>query len=69
MMKNPYKWLDSDNERSLFLRKFRNFLGYGGGWTFSQALLDWLLPKLVLILFLAIWFYLAWHIEIILIWK
>lgn len=35
-----------DNESNITLRKYREKLGYGLGWTFKDALIDWTIEKL-----------------------
>lgn len=37
----------SESEPSPFLRSLRNFIGYGVGWKFKDALWDWVHPKLI----------------------
>ena len=61
-MKSPYIYEDA--ESNLFLRKCREKLGYGLGWTFWGALVEWLVPKLILIALVSAFIFLSLHIKI-----
>lgn len=61
-MKSPYTYEDA--ESNLFLRKCREKLGYGHGWTFLGALVEWLVPKLVVIALVSAFIFLSLHVEI-----
>ena len=62
-MKYKYRG-EVDNEPNLFLRKCRNTLGYGVGWTFWGALIEWITPKLLFLALISVWLYLYIHLEI-----
>lgn len=68
-MENPYKYLENDNEPNLVLRKLRNLLGYGCGWTFWGALWEWGFPKFWLIVTIASVIWLSLHVKIIVMWR
>jgi hypothetical protein len=61
-MKSPYEY--DDAEPNLFLRKLREKLGYGVGWTFWGALVEWILPKLILLALISAWLFLSIHVRI-----
>lgn len=61
-MENPYKY--TDEEPNLMLRKCRNLLGYGLGWTFRDAFVDWIVPKLIMLALASAWLFLSLHLEI-----
>jgi hypothetical protein len=56
-----------DEERNLTLRKLRNKLGYGFGWTFWGALRDKTQTLAVAVVIFIIVLWLTYHIEIV--WK
>jgi hypothetical protein len=65
-----YEWNDGiDHEKNLFLRSIREKLGYGLGWTFWDALWEWVKPKLVLVILFAVWLYLSMHLQISIDWR
>jgi hypothetical protein len=57
-----------DRELNLLFRKLRNKLGYGQGWTFREALWEFLHPKLVAIGLILLSFYLASHLRFYVYW-
>lgn len=58
-----------DREKNLWLRKIREFIGYGLGWTFKDAFTDFILPKIMagVLLFLA--YILITHLHITIEWR
>ena len=50
----------SDNETNPTLRKLRNKLGYGIGWTFKEALWDKVGPW---VLAIPLWVFLIWFMS------
>jgi len=57
-----------DQERSAFLRKLRNKIGYGVGWKFKDAFFDLVSPYIafIVIMLIALWF--ASHTKVIWVW-
>lgn len=55
---------NDDAESNLFLRRCRDKLGYGCGWTFWGALVEWIVPKLIPIAIVSAFIFLSLHIKI-----
>lgn len=53
-----------DSEPNLLLRRLRERLGYGVGWTFADALVDWLVPKLIVLALVSAFLFLSIHVKI-----
>jgi hypothetical protein len=54
-----------DNEKNLFLRKLRNKIGYGVGWTFKDAFVEFISPHIAFIAILSIALWLASHTKVV----
>lgn len=54
-----------DEEKNLFLRKLRNWIGYGLGWRFVDALWDWSSPVIIASLFTILFLWFVSHLKVI----
>lgn len=60
--------VNKEHEKNIFLRHLRGLIGYGCGWTFRSAFIEWIKPFAIIAIFILLWFAIAISLNVITRW-